>query len=188
MIAAIDNTFFTLMVNPSALARPNPNTGLPTPHVRERIESLIDDLSKSGSQLLVPTPALAETLCISGSADRLLEQLSGYSCIETVGFDKRAAFEFSEIIRSAKNNGDKRCGVAGKWQYLKIDYQIVAIAKVNGATVFYSDDDGQSRFAELAGMQVVHTWNLPLSPARAQILIEGAAEWPEQQKPLNPAR
>lgn len=44
---------------------------------------------------------------------------------------------------------------------VNFDRQIVAIAKVNGATMIYSDDDGLAKFAKSNGIQPVHTWQLP---------------------------
>lgn len=42
------------------------------------------------------------------------------------------------------------------------------IAKVNGASIFYSDDGNQSVFAERLGMQVKHSWDLDLPHRYAQ--------------------
>ena len=62
MIAACDTTFLTLLLNPNATPRPDPSTGAPAPYCVLRIEALIDKLSEQKTKLIVPSPALAETL------------------------------------------------------------------------------------------------------------------------------
>jgi hypothetical protein len=44
----------------------------------------------------------------------------------------------------------------------------VSIAKVNGASIFYTDDSAQASFAIEAGLSVKHTWDLDLPPEYAQ--------------------
>jgi hypothetical protein len=184
VIAAIDNTFLTLLLHPKAAARPNPATGLPVPHCRLRIEALVDTLSHSGGTLLVPAPALAEALCVSAAMETYLEELQQYACIEIAPFDGRAAFELGRVIRSAMSEGDKRSAQQGSWQHIKMDRAIVAIAVAHSATIFYSDDDRQIAFAKLAGLNVKSTWDLDLPPEYAQqhLSEQGKDTWPEQKK------
>lgn len=189
MIAALDNTFLTLLLNPRAVPRPNPETGQPAEYCRERIESLIDDISAKQGTVIVPAPALAECLCSTDSAEAYLEVLSGYSSIDVFPFDKKAAFELSQIMRKADLAGDKRSGESGNWQHVKMDRAIVAIAVVNGATTLYSDDNRQSNFARMAGLAVIHTWDLPISEKWAQGHLDGELdrEWPEHKRPPKPS-
>lgn len=189
LIAAMDNTFLTLLLNPKAVPRPNPDTGFPVPNHKDRIDTLIDEFDSRGDTLIIPSPTLAECLCSAALPEAYLAELENYAAIEVASFDQRAAYELSQIIRKAQLQGDKRSGETGNWQHVKMDRAIVAIAVVNGATVFYSDDSRQSAFAALAGLSVVHTWDLPISAARAQgHLQEGSDErWPEQRTPPKPA-
>lgn len=187
MIAAIDNTFLTLLLNPNAVARPNPVTGQPVSHCRQRIEALIDELSQQNGTLLVPAPALAEALCSSSAIEAYFDQLQQFSAIEVAAFDARAAYELGRVIRDAKVKGDKRSGQVGEWQYVKMDRAIVAIAVSRCAEVFYSDDDRQIAFAKLAGLKVISTWDLDLPPKYAQqhLSEQGQEPWPVQEKPPN---
>lgn len=82
MIAAIDNTFLTLLLNLGAAPRPNPATGHPVSHYRKRIEALVDDLSRRKGTLLVPAPSLAEALCASDAIEAYFNNLQQYSAIE----------------------------------------------------------------------------------------------------------
>jgi predicted nucleic acid-binding protein len=183
VIAAVDSTFLTLLLNEQATPRPNPATGIPVQYPRERIESLIDEIAAKNGTLIVPTPALAEVLCILDAPEDYVNELQNRACIRVAAFDTRAAITFSRLIRAAKAQGDKRSGVAGPWQNLKMDRQIVSIAKTNGATIFYSDDDNQAAFASLAGLEIRHSWDLTLSPGRAQRHLAGDDEaWPRRRK------
>ncbi len=186
MISAVDNTFLTLLLNQTATPRANPATGKPIDYHRERIESLIDEIDDAKGTLIVPSPALAEVLCVLDPPDDYIVQLQSYSCIRIVGFDVRSAITFARDIRAAISNGDKRSGVIGAWQHVKMDRQIVAIAKAHGATTLYSDDDKQTRFAHLVGLAVKHSWELTLSPERAQAhLAKDPNAWPKQTKPTS---
>lgn len=185
MIAALDNTFLTLLLNPTATPRPNPQTGEAVTHCRHRIEGLIDRLSSDGSSILIPAPCLAEALTRSEAAESYFEALQSYSIIEIAEFNARAAFELARMIRSAIGEGDKRSAQEGNWQEIKMDRLIVGVAVAHGATTFYTDDSRQSRFASMAGLKVTHTWDLPLPDDRAQqSLMDGVEDqWPKQGKP-----
>lgn len=117
MIAAIDNTFLTLLLNPKAAPRPNPETGQPASFCRERIEALIDRLSQDNGILLVPAPALAEALCAADAIEAYITELQQYEAIEIAAFDGRAACELGRVIRSSIKAGDKRSGQTGAWQH-----------------------------------------------------------------------
>ncbi len=63
-------------------------------------------------------------------------------------------------------------------QRIKVDLQIVAVALTYGADTLYTDDGSQTTFAELCGLNVMHTWNLPLNEAyRQPDLFEDQSNW-----------
>lgn len=124
--------------------------------------------------MLIPAPALAEALCVVPDAEELIKLLESYVIIEIAPFNTIAAVEFSSTMRAAFASGDKRSGVQGEWQQIKIDRQIVSIAKSHGASVLYSDDSNQGKFAELAGLKVIHTWDLELPDEYRQVdMLDG---------------
>jgi hypothetical protein len=59
------------------------------------------------------------------------------------------------MTRIALGTGDKRGGASGDWQKVKVDRHIVAIAKVNGVRVIYSNDGDVATLGKSAGIQVV---------------------------------
>ncbi len=168
MIVALDNTFFTLMVNPSALPSGNWETGEEVTHCALRVQALIDKLSRSSVRVLVPTPALAEAMTASEGLEAAIEFMQSHDAFEPATFDFRAAYELAELTKSDPNADRRKAGEQDSKQKVKFDRQIVAIAKVHGAGVLYTDDKRQSGFAKDAGLEVVHTWNLPLPIEFAQ--------------------
>ena len=157
------------MLNPKARLKPNPETGKPTTHIRLRIDALIDGISEKKGQLIIPTPSLTEALTWSDNPQEYINLLRTFACIEIVPFDEKASLELALINNKAISSGDKKSGVEATWQEVKFDRQIVTIARVSGATVLYTDDDNQSAFAKLAGLEVRHTWDLPLPAKYAQM-------------------
>lgn len=168
MTVVFDNTFLTLLLKPDARARPNPATGQDTTNLDLRLDALIDELAKVGEKILIPSPAFAEALTICSDLEKVKSVVAGVDIMEIVPFDARAAVEYGIMVRNALANGDKRAGATGEWQRIKFDRQIVAVAVAHGASVLYTDDCNQTRFAELAGLTVRHTWDLPLPPKYAQ--------------------
>jgi hypothetical protein len=61
---------------------------------------------------------------------------------------------------------------------MKYDRQIVAVAKVCGATTIYSDDKDVRTLAKTVKIEVIGLADLPLPPEKAQMDLEltGAAE------------
>lgn len=77
-----------------------------------------------------------------------------------------AAIELAAMEHEARGKGDKRGGSVAPWTKVKFDRQIVSIAKANGATRIYSDDEDVIKFGTRAGLEVISTWNLPLPAAK----------------------
>jgi hypothetical protein len=137
---------------------------------KERVDHLIDQLSKTNDKIIVPTPALSECLVHAGpAASDYLTILNKQACFRIANFDQRAAVETAVMIYQARQRGQKKGGnpEASKAK-IKFDRQIVAIAKVEGATAVYSDDDDVCGYAREAGMQAFKLADLPLPPANPQ--------------------
>lgn len=74
-------------------------------------------------------------------------------------------------IREAIQEGDKKAGATGPWAKVKFDRQIVAIAKVQGADVIYSDDEDIVRYASRVNISVVRVADLPIPPPEQMDLL-----------------
>jgi hypothetical protein len=138
---------------------------------RERVEYLIDTLSKTGERIIIPTPALSECLVHAGPAGpQYLDIIGRQSCFRVASFDERAAVEAAVRTCEALRRGARRAGASRA--KIKFDRQIVAIAAVEGATAVYSDDDDVITYAREAGMEGYRLEDLPLPPENPQSELE----------------
>jgi predicted nucleic acid-binding protein len=103
----------------------------------------------------------------SDVAPQYLEIINRSARFKVVPFGTRAAVEAAAAHREALRAGDKKEGTAS-WLKVKFDRQIVAIAKVEGATVIYSNDDDIRRFSARDGLEVINLESLPSPPEKPQ--------------------
>lgn len=165
----LDATAFSLLVNPEAKVCNDPTTGQPVIAATKRFRFLNTQIEKSGNTIVIPTPALAEVLVLVGdAAPTIIDILNGSARFRIADFDQRAAVELAAMTREAIRLGDKKAGSSEPWQKIKLDRQIIAIARTNQVERIYSDDRGIKYFAEMIGMQVVQTWEMPLPPEESQ--------------------
>lgn len=172
-----DANYLTLLLHPTARAPHDPATGKPVEYANRRIELLVEQLSKDGVRIIIPTPVLSEFLVIAGdSGSEYVRILDRSARFEIAAFDQRAAIENAAALLNAIKQGDKRSGLdKTPWQKIKIDRQIVAIAKVRGATVVYSTDSDIATLARESGLQVRHVADLPI-PDEGMPLLEGLGD------------
>jgi hypothetical protein len=165
----LDATAFSLLVNPEAKVPIDPATGQTISNARQRFQFLKTQIEKSGNTILIPTPALSEVLVsIGDAAPTVIDLLNRSARFKIADFDQRAAVELAAMTREAMRIGDKKTGSPEPWQKIKLDRQIIAIARVNQVERIYSDDQSVKYFAELIGMQVIQTWEMPLPPENIQ--------------------
>ena len=107
---------------------------------------------------------------------QIVEELQKHAVFSIEPFDTRAALEVSAMSRTALAGGNKKGKSTAPWQKVKFDRQIVAIAKVHGATEIYSDDDDIMALGGQAKIKVIRLSDLPLPPEKEQLdfLMEAA--------------
>lgn len=165
----LDATAFALMASPGAKPPIDPATGQPLARVGDRFSWLEAGIQRNNDTIIIPTPALAEVLVgLEDDASAILQRISRSAWFKIVDFDTRAAVEVAAMTRDALRAGDKKAGSTSNWQKVKIDRQIIAIARVMGVSQIYSDDDGVARFAEQIGLPVMRSWEMPLPPEETQ--------------------
>ncbi len=173
MPVAFDATLLLPLLSPVVQGPLDRATGKPVEFVKERIDLLLKELEKSRTKIIIGTPAFSEILV---HADRAgpdyLNRIKQSSAFEIKSFDDRAAVEVALMTREAIKLGDKRGGSTDTWAKVKFDRQIVAIAKVNGASIIYSDDLGVQHFGRQAGMTVIGMPQLPLPPPPVPVQSE----------------
>lgn len=172
---AFDATVLIPLLHPDARVRPDA-TGKKIAKVKERLDYLVSQLTKSGEKIIVPTPALSEVLVHAGPAmNDWLNILNKRSTFRIADFDQRAAIEVAiltaEELRSKKGKKVKALTRTETVAKVKYDRQIAAIAKAEGATALYTDDDGLAAVATKLGLKVVKIADLPLPPEDAQLKL-----------------
>jgi len=151
------------------------STDKPVNRPQARIDLLLAELQKSRTKIIIPTPALAEVLVRAGKAmPAYLSTLRSSSAFRIAPFDDRAAVQ---VALMAQTPGDRPRTDADTYAKIKYDRQIVAIAKVENATVVYSDDGNVRSYAKRLGMQAVALADLPLPPppddTQGELELEG---------------
>jgi hypothetical protein len=168
-MVVIDSTFLLPMVRPGVLVPVGPD-GAAVDRAQERMDFLVKGLERDGTKIIIPTPVLSEALVRAGAAgsQEIVERLNRSSMFRIEPFDTRAAIELAAMTRDALDRGRKRGVSQDTWAKVKFDRQIVAIAKVCGATIIYSDDSGVKAFGEQTRIRVIRISELPLPPQDPQ--------------------
>jgi predicted nucleic acid-binding protein len=163
-MVVFDSTMMLLLLRPDSL------TPDAVKYAKERILYLIEQLEASKTKIVIPAPAFSELLVRADKArNDIIENIQKSSVFRIVPFDTMAAIELAEMTRIAIDNGDKRSGGEGSWAKVKFDRQIIAIAKVAGASTIYTDDKGLQSFAEKNGIKIIRLGELPL-PEQGQLI------------------
>jgi hypothetical protein len=172
-MVVIDSTLLLLMMRPEMAA-----ASVKVDKAKERIEFLIQELHRSSTKIIIPTPALSEILVRAGAAasQQIVETLSKVAVFSIESFDTRAAIEMAAMSRAAIDNGNKRgTSSSAIWAKVKFDRQIVAIAKVCRATRIYSDDGDIRSIAKTTNIPVSGLGDLPLPAEDAQLKMNLSA-------------
>ena len=136
---------------------------------KKKLDHLIQTLTESRVQVLIPTPALTEYLARAGkAASEVLEEIRKQPVFRIAPFDQRSAVECAVAIDRDLTAGDKRGGSGATWAKVKFDRQIVAIAKANSVQQIYSEDGDIKKLAKREGIQVLSVADLELPPADNQ--------------------
>lgn len=178
MIVGLDATFLLyFFAKPEDVGVPKGEDGEPIPFAKERVGGLIADLEKGGSTIVVSTPALSEIMVRSGvQAGQSWAAIMRASKIFTlVPFDEKSAIEVALMAGHSVRGERAPDPDAGTHAKLKYDRQIVAVAKTEGATAFYTDDKSQRNLATRLGMSVKGLADciVPTQVAQTPLPLEG---------------
>lgn len=161
------------------------------PRLKDRLEGLLQEVEKARGQVIIPTSVVTEYLSGAGPAGLpIFERLSASRAVQIAAFDYIASIECAAMQAFANDAGDKRypLGREALWQKVKIDRQIVAIAKTRAARIV-SDDDDIYKLAKAASIECVRVMELPLPDWAQQLQIAGLqpiglAPWSAPTLPL----
>src|SRR5450830_1198057 len=93
-----DTSVLAIAFDDTAKVPNDPETGKQLTKCKERIEFLLNGLSKAKQRVLIPTPVLAEYLVMGGlDKDKRLQEFTSSKAFSVAAFDIRAAVECSQI-------------------------------------------------------------------------------------------
>jgi predicted nucleic acid-binding protein len=156
-MVVFDNTALSLLLRPNARPPLDPATGAPVEFAQERLAALVQTLQRTRTVVIIPAPVLTELLIKAGAAGpALLDVIQKSSAFRIGAFDTRAAVELAQMTNaSLTTRRETREVTAAPWNKIRFDRQIIAIARVHGATAIYSDDEDLISFAEQQGISCV---------------------------------
>jgi hypothetical protein len=157
MRVMFDSVMLSMFLDPSA----KPPKAID--RAKARIEFLVQTLSEANGKILIPTPALSEFLTMP-EAEAYLPDLENSDVFEIVPFDTPAAIENAAQTRKAIAEGDMKSGALGPRQKVKVDRQIVAIAKFHQVDCIYSDDADVVKLGQAAKVPVLGIESLSVPP------------------------
>ncbi|HOD71939.1 MAG TPA: PIN domain-containing protein [Deltaproteobacteria bacterium] len=172
----IDTTTMLLLMFPGKVRAPiDTKTKLPVDRVEARIEGLISQIRENKSKVIIPSPAFSELLVKAGQdTQALIDMINKDPVFRIEPFDTMAAIEVAIMARN-DIAGDQRSGadedVITKAK-LKYDRQIVAIAKVHGAKIIYSDDRHIHELCNILGLEAIRLQDIPVPANKAQTTID----------------
>jgi predicted nucleic acid-binding protein len=148
---------------------------------RAKLHDLLGQVEENKGSVLIPSPVLAEYLLNAGSAAQdIAAGLRGHRRIRIAPFDEVAAQEAAIMHRAAWDAGGHKRAPLPKdadWQRIKVDWQVVAIAKVHRARIV-TNDRPLCTLAHAAGVQADWLDAMPLPPGAIQMLLEGVEHAP----------
>jgi len=121
--------------------------------------------------------AWAEFLCGTDIATLgIIGALKKRSAIRILPFDEVAAFETALIHRGAIAAGKKKGAIKAPWQQVKVDRQILAIARQHRVTVIYTDDDGMIAEAARLNIMAIRPDEIPPKPGQNKLDFDAPIE------------
>lgn len=142
-----------------------------------RLDEMLRIVSSANGRVIIPMPCFAEYLVgADESTAGWMAALEKRKSVVLAPFDRRAAFECALMDRRALGQGDKRGGRKDHWQHIKVDRQIIAIAKVHQAERVISEDSGLRSTALSIGLEATPLSELPLPDSALQTKLDLA--WP----------
>jgi predicted nucleic acid-binding protein len=164
MTVVFDASILLLAIDSKAKPPAHPDGPAHAGQAGDRVRYLLERLDALGAIAIIPTPALTELLTRAGAATtEILETLQRTHRVQIAAFDQRSAIECAVLLAQPGGKRNRR-QPAASWAKVKFDHQIIAIAKVHGATQIYSDDQDLKKLGTRAGMEVLGVWDLPARP------------------------
>ncbi len=168
MIVCFDATALMYLLDQNRTSHQEED-GTVVQHMPLRMRHLVDSIDQASGRVVVPTPALAELLVGAGTQrGAMIRALENRRVFRVASFNRLAAIECALLDAGAVADGDKKDGVRSAWQKVKIDRQILAIAKVHGCDRIVTGDRDVVALAGRAAIAAQRVTELPLPPEDPQ--------------------
>ena len=156
----------------------------PDDEIAARLAALFERAEVDAVGVGIPAPVFAEFLVRTDEATTaMLATIERKRGLSVLPFDKRAAHECALLDRAALAAGAKRAGGTQHWQKVKIDRQIVAIARVHNCQLLVTSDRDLAAWARRVGVRVSSVDELPLPDEAKQRRLPLAQPDDSQEAP-----
>ena len=138
-----------------------------------RLKGLLETAKRDGMVIGIPTPVFAEFLVRADDATtELLVALDRKAAVRILPFDKKSAHECALLDQAAYARGGKKAESKQPWQRVKIDRQIIAIARANGATQIITSDKDLIAHSNRYGLEIRRVGDLPIPDSAKQQALD----------------
>ena len=146
----------------------DPISGQVIDRLHDRASALVEAIDLAGDIVIIPAPVLAEYLIgIDRKALQAhLDIINSVNCIEVVSFDQVAAIECALLIDDAELKMLDPLATKAK---LRVDRQILAIAKAAGAKQLWTHDKGLYNKAKALNLDVRSLGDIEPKPEQQNI-------------------
>lgn len=134
-----------------------------------RMDGLVAELARKREPIGIPAQVWAEFLHAASPEEfEQSQSLLKTSAFRFLPYDMRAAIENAEISKAGQAARKSLKGKIRERQAVKVDWQIIAIAKVHNARILLTNDDAMLKEAERAGTTCQSISDLPIPDALRQ--------------------
>jgi predicted nucleic acid-binding protein len=164
------NVLVQIMRDENSTDLVDPVSGWVIDRLHDRASALVEAIDQAGDVVIIPAPVLAEYLI--GIDRKALQShlniINSVNCIEVVSFDQVAAIECALLIDDAEL---KMLDPQATKAKLRVDRQILAIARAAGAKQVWTHDRGLYNKAKALNLDVHSLGDIEPKPEQQNILF-----------------
>ncbi|PRN02193.1 nuclease [Pseudomonas sp. LLC-1] len=128
-----------------------------------RMQGLFLDLRKKRESIGIPAQVWAEFLDQAGTTEiSATQNIFKSNAFRLLPYDLRAAMETVEVVKAGRNARKSAKGEKRPRHSVKVDWQIIAVAKANGARLLITNDADMRLEAERSGVRCMCIGDLPM--------------------------
>ena len=133
----------------------------PNDSLSSRMMHLLDTLDDDDTEIVIPSPVIAEALCSSHVIiEQGLQIIRNQAMFRIIPFGQRMAEEYAHLFKNNNRTGNRNA--------FKFDLLILATAKIENVDIIYSCDDGLREHGRMIGLTVTSAQELPKPRLPAQ--------------------